>query len=90
MHDIINTGILIANFGVVKNDDDKRKLGEIKTGINQFNHFVFDGKFGVLEAQVACSKAAYLAAIVLSDFKGELRKFNTSIPLTEYLITQVD
>lgn len=57
---------------------------------NQFGHFVFVGKFGVLEAQVASSKAAYLAAIILSDYMGDLQRYSPAIPLTEYMITQTD
>ena len=68
-------------------NEDKAKFAELNTGINQFGHFVYVGKFGILEAQVASAKAAYLAAIVLSDYKEDLLKFNAAIPLVEYMIT---
>ncbi len=88
--DIIDTTLLIARKDVLKDEDDKAKFKEINTGINQFGHFVYVGKFGILEAQVAGSKAAYLAAIILSEYKGELQKFSSVIPSTEYFITQLE
>ena len=44
---------MIAKKDMLTNDDDKTKFGEINTGINQFGHFVYVGKFGILDAQVA-------------------------------------
>ncbi len=87
LRDTIETALLIARKDVLKTEDEKAKYGEINTGINQFRHFVFLGRFGILEAQVAGSKAAYLAAIILTDHKEELKKFSKGIPLTEYIIT---
>src|SRR5665648_33240 len=88
LHDIIDTAFLIAKKDVLKNADDIAKFNEIKLGLNQFGHFVYVGKFGILEAQVASAKAAYLAVIILSDYKGDLERFNPSIPLSDYLITK--
>lgn len=90
LKDIFDTAILIARKDVLNNDEDKSKFNEINTGINQFRHFVFVAKFGILEAQVASSKAAYLAAIILSDYNGELKKYSSTIPLSEYMITQTE
>ncbi|MCC6818874.1 MAG: nucleotidyl transferase AbiEii/AbiGii toxin family protein [Bacteroidia bacterium] len=85
--DTIETGLLIARKDILKTDDEKAKYSEINTGINQFRHFVFEGKFDILEAQVASAKAAYLASIILTDYKNNLKVFSKEIPLTEYLIT---
>ena len=87
LRDTIDTAILIAKKDVLTTDEDKAKFAEINTGINQFGHFVYEGKFGILEAQVASAKAAYLAAAILSDHIGELQKFNSTIPLSNYMIT---
>ena len=87
LRDTIETALLIARKDILKTDDEKAKYNEINTGINQFRHFVFRGKFEILEAQVASAKAAYLAAIILTDYKQDLKIFNKEIPLTEYLIT---
>ena len=87
LKDTIDTAILIAKKDLLNDEDDKAKFKEINLGINQFGHFVFVGKFGILEAQVASSKAACLAALILSDYQGELQKFSPAIPLSEYMIT---
>ena len=87
--DIIETSLLIAKKDILKTEDEKAKFSEINKGINQFRHFVFAGKFEILEAQVASAKSAYLAAIILTN-SSELQKFNESIPLTDYMITNLD
>jgi len=90
LQDVIETALLIAKKDVLKTDDDKRKFAEINTGIKQFKHFVFDGKFEILEAQVAAAKVAYLAAVMLTDDKEKLKTFDPKIPLTDYMITNTD
>ncbi len=87
LRDTIETGLLIAKKDILKTEDEKARFGEINTGINQFRHFIFYGKFNILEAQVASAKASYLAAIILTDHKEELKKFSKEIPIADYLIT---
>lgn len=89
LHDIIDTALLIAKKDILKTEDEKTKFAEISTGVKQFRHFVFVGKFEILEAQVASAKAAYLASIILTD-KDELIKFRETIPLNDYMITNTD
>ncbi len=89
LHDIIETSLLIAKKDILKTEDEKAKFSEINIGINQFRHFVFVGKFEILEAQVASAKASYLASIILKN-QNELQKFNETIPLDSYLITNTD
>ena len=81
--------LLIAKKDILKTEDEKAKFAEINTGINQFRHFVFVGKFEILEAQVAAAKASYLASVILTN-QNELQKFNETIPLDSYLITNTD
>jgi hypothetical protein len=90
LNDIIETALLIARKDILKTDGEKAKFNEIKTGIYQFRHFVFQGKFDILDVQVASSKAAYLAAYILKDCNDNLKVFNKEIPLTEYLITNLE
>ena len=90
LNDILDTAIVIANINRLNKDDKKAEVREISTGINQFTHYVFNGSFGILDAQVASSKAAYLAAVILSDYNGELKKFNPAISTKEYLIIHPD
>jgi hypothetical protein len=89
LYDIIDTALLIAKKDILKTEDEKAKFTEINTGINQFRHFVFVGKFEILEAQVASAKAAYLASIILTD-KNKLIKFSETNPLNDYMITNTD
>lgn len=90
LQDIINTALLIAKKDTMKTDVEKEQFSEINRGINQFRHFVFAGKFGILEAHVAAAKAAYLAAIILTDHTNDLKKFIKETPLAEYLITNTN
>jgi len=90
LQDIIDTALLIAKKDILKTEDDKTKFGEINTGINQFRHFVFEGKFEILEAQVAAAKAGYLAAIILTNSKKKIQKFDKNVPLNDYLIKNLD
>lgn len=83
---MIDTSLLIAKKDILKDADDKLKFGELNSGISQFGHYVYVGQFGILEAQVASSKAAYLAAIILSEYEGKMQKFSPTIPLSEFLI----
>ena len=85
--DIIDTSLLIARKDILKTAEEKEKFSEIASGINQFRHFVFIGKFEILEAQVASAKAAYLAAVLLTKHKGALQKFSNGIALANYMIT---
>src|SRR5690554_1107780 len=89
LHDIIETSLLIARKDILKTEDEKANFAEISTGINQFRHFVFVGKFEILEAQVASAKSAYLASIILTD-SNELQKFSETIPLNDYMITNTE
>ncbi len=90
LRDTIETALLIARKDILKTEDEKTKYDEINTGINQFRHFVFLGRFDILEAQVASAKAAYLAAIILTDYKDEFMMFSKEIPLVDYLIKNAD
>ncbi|MHA1586620.1 MAG: nucleotidyl transferase AbiEii/AbiGii toxin family protein [Candidatus Heimdallarchaeota archaeon] len=65
LQDIIDTSLLIAGITNLSKDEKDPALREINTGINQFKHYLFEGTFGLLEAKVASSKAALLAAIIL-------------------------
>ena len=86
----IETALLIAKKDILRTAVEKRKFAEINKGINQFRHFVFLERFEISEAQVASAKAAYLAAIVLTDHKEELKRFGEETPLADYLITNTD
>jgi len=73
LQDIIDTSILIAGITQFSKNEKDPALQEINAGINQFKHFLFEGTFGLLQAKVASSKAALLAAIILKDFRVKCR-----------------
>lgn len=90
LQDTIRTALLIARREILKSVEEMEQFAEIETGIQQFRHFVFAGNFSVLDAQVAAAKAAYLAAMILKGYQGEIFWFNPAIPLSDYLITHPD
>ncbi|MGC9344079.1 MAG: nucleotidyl transferase AbiEii/AbiGii toxin family protein, partial [Bacteroidales bacterium] len=90
LQDIIDTSLLISGITNLSKDEKDPALKEINSGINQFKHYLFKGTFGLLEAKVASSKAALLAAIILKDSKVEMPKFDPDLPLKEYLIKDPD
>ena len=87
LKDTIATALIIARKDAQIDDQGKEKFNYLNKGINQFGHFVYNVKFRIEHAQVASSKAAYLAAILLSKNDIEIRKFNDKIPLADYIIT---
>lgn len=87
LRDIIETSLMISRIASLSSKETIRELIEIYTGINQFRHYVFEGTYGLMDAKLAASKAAYLATIILTDYHGEIQRFNQGIPITDYLIT---
>lgn len=87
LRDTIATAMLIARKDVQIVRQGKEKFTYLNAGINQFGHYVYTGNFRIEQAQVASSKAAYLAATMLSGTATGLRKFNNKMPLADYLIT---
>jgi len=92
LKDTIATALLIAKreYHKPEDEDSRAKFSEINTGINQFGHFVFEGNFRIDHAQVASAKAAYLAAIILTDHNGGLELFDEGMPINQYLIAHPD
>ena len=90
LQDIIDTSLLISGIVNVSKNEESLPLREINSGINQFKHYIFEGTFGLLEAKVASSKAALLAATILTDYNGDLPKFSPGTPRTDYLISNTE
>jgi hypothetical protein len=86
LKDTIATALIIARRDKQLNDVDKRHFEYINKGIAQFAHFVYTSPFRIEQAQVSGSKAAYLAAIALTNYEGEVVKFKENIPLKDFLI----
>jgi len=72
LQDIIDTSLLIAIRDHKSMPEKAAKFMELQTGINQFQYFLFSGSFRIEQAQAAASKAAYLAAMMLTGYDGEV------------------
>ena len=90
LKDTIATALILARREKQINNKDKQNFDNLKKGLESFGHYVFLGNFRVEHAQLAGAKAAYLSAILLTDYKGELNRFDEKTPLTNYLITHPD
>jgi hypothetical protein len=86
LRDTIATALLIARRDKQLNDGDKKHFEYLSKGIGQFAHFVYTSPFRIEHAQVSGAKAAYLAAIVLTKYNGEIARFKENIPLKDFLI----
>lgn len=89
LRDTIETGILLSRREK-QLEGDQAKYDELIKGLKQFNDFVFDSNFKIEKALVASARAAYIAVVILHDYKGALNKFTEDIPTEEYLITHPD
>lgn len=90
LEDIIQTGLVLAHREKQPNAADTSKFKELSIGISQFNYFLFSGSFRIEEAQTASAKAAYLSAIIKTNYEGELHRFDPLMPLSSYLIQHPD
>ncbi len=86
LDDTISTAQIIALRGSHPHDAGKTKFPEIAQGLEEIKSYIFTAPFRIDEAITASAKAAYLAAIIKTDSR-ELLKFDTSINLGEYSIS---
>lgn len=89
LRDTIETGVILARRDA-QLADDLPKYAELTKGLNQFHHFVFEGSFRIEKAQLASARAAYLAVVILTDYKGALKRFDENIPSKDYLVVHPD
>ncbi len=85
LDDIIQTGLIIATRGT-QSADDKIRFKELATGIIPFRSFLYTGSFRIEEAQIASAKAAYLAAMIKTGYKGPVMRFSKSLSKESLLI----
>lgn len=90
LQDIIDTAKLISTRGIGIDEELKPKFEELGRGISQLGYYVYVGNFRIEEAQLASAKAAYLAAILLSEDSLELQPFDEKIPQSDYMIKHPD
>ncbi len=88
LSDIIDTSLMIASLG--KFFDANGDFKHIHTGITQLKSFIYNGAFRMDEAIVASSKAAYLAAIILTGYDGEIQRWQDGDDIMKYIIEPIE
>lgn len=89
LKDTVATALILARNKAQVSEEDKIVYAYITKGIEQFRHYVYKTNFRIEQAQVVVAKAAYLAAIVLTDANA-FERFAEKIPLSEYMIIHPD
>lgn len=87
LNDIIDTSLMIASLG--KFFDSNNNYGHIKTGLSQLKSYIYQGSFRSDEAILASAKAAYLATIILKNYDGEIKRWQTGDNIKNYFIEPV-
>jgi hypothetical protein len=88
LNDLINTSLMIACAG--KYFDVGNHYAEIDMGLRQLRSYIYNGVFRIDEAILASAKASYLAAILLSGYKGDIAKWDEGDNISNYFITPID
>lgn len=88
LNDIINTSLMISSWG--KFFDPNKDFVHVGTGLAQLKSFIYNGAFRIDEAVVASSKAAYMAAIVLTNYEGVINHWRDGDDITKYKIDPMD
>lgn len=89
LKDTVATALIVARNTAQLNEEDRVVYTYFTKGVQQFGHYVYTANFRIEQAQVAVAKAAYLAAIVLTDALS-FEKFDSAVPLNEYMINHPD
>lgn len=88
LNDIIDTSLMIASMG--KFFDANGDFKHIQVGLTGLKSFIYNGAFRIDEAIVASSKAVYLAAIILTDYKGEIQRWQDGDDIMKYVIKPIE
>lgn len=88
LNDIINTSLMIASLG--KFFDPNQQYKHIATGLIQLKSFIYDGAFRRDEATLASAKSSYLAAMILTGYEGEIRRWKDGEDILKYMIEPIE
>lgn len=88
LNDIINTSLLIASMG--KFFDPNSEYKHVATGLNQLKSYIYEGAFRSDEAILASSKAAHLAAMVLTGYNGEIMRWEDGGDIKDYFVRPIE
>lgn len=86
--DIINTSLMIASQG--KFFDEAKLYPNISTGLTQLKSYIYTGAFRSDEAVLASSKAAYMAAMILSSYNDEIARWQQGDEIKKYFIEPIE
>lgn len=82
LEDIINVSRIICTWGY----DDSFQYGELADGVERVRDFIHSERYNYDRAVINASKAAYLAALMLTD-KTEVVHFNPQINLSSVTLS---
>ena len=88
LNDIINTSLMIGSLG--KFFDPKGDFQHITRGLTQLKTYIYNGSFRLDDAVLASSKAAYLAAMILTGYDGEIKLWESGDDTTKYSIAPIE
>ena len=88
LNDIINTSLMIGSLG--KFFDPKKEFQHIARGLTQLKSYIYNGSFRMDDAVLASSKAAYLAAMILTGYEGEIVRWQPADDITKYSIAPIE
>ncbi len=88
LNDIITTSLMIGSLG--KFFDPNQEFQHIAKGLTQLKSYIYYGSFRIDDAVLASSKAAYLAAMILTGYEGEIRRWAAGNDITNYSIAPIE
>ncbi len=88
LNDVINTSLMVGSMG--KYFDPKKEYRHVALGLTQLKSFIYQGAFRSDDAILASAKASYLAAIALTKYEGEIKRWQAKDDISKYLITQIE
>ena len=88
LNDIINTSLMLGSLG--KFFDPKGEFQHIAKGLTQLKSYIYNGSFRLDDAVVASSKAAYLAAIIVTGYEGKIKRWQSGDDITKYSIAPIE
>ncbi|WP_233120946.1 nucleotidyl transferase AbiEii/AbiGii toxin family protein [Chlorobium sp. KB01] len=88
LNDIITTSLMIGSQG--KFFDPNQEFQHIAKGLTQLKSYIYNGSFRIDDAVLASAKAAYLAAMILTGYEGEIIRWAEGNDIMNYSITPIE
>ncbi|MCX6179194.1 MAG: nucleotidyl transferase AbiEii/AbiGii toxin family protein [Chlorobiales bacterium] len=88
LNDIINTSLMIGSLGKFFNPNGDFK--HILRGLTQLKSYIYNGSFRIDDAVLASAKAAYLSAMILTGYGGEIKRWQPGDDIMKYSIDPIE